>query len=216
MDLPGWQALHEELSPHGLTVITVALDTNPDKARPWIERANPAHPSLIDTDWRFADLYNIVNVPEALWIDEHGRIVRPNDAVYVTGEYRRGGTGVDPAAHRARIRAWVKQGTGAMSPEDVRRLQRIPDESHQLARTEFNLAVWMVRNSDREGAEAHFVRAGELAPHDFTIRRGSMPWRGINPAGPEFWQMVTEWREQGHYYYEILPDAPVPEDADRS
>ena len=208
--------MHAELSPYGFTVITIALDQDPEKVRPFIEKAHPTHPSLIDTEWAFADLYNIVNVPEALWIDEHGRIVRPNDAVYVTGEYRRGGTGVDPAVHRARIRGWVKEGTGAMDPAEIRRLQRLPNPDHQLARAEFSLGVWLVRHVSRGAAEPHFVRAGELAPEDFTIRRGSMPFRGLNWAGEPFINMVREWREKGHYYYEILPDEPPPDDADRS
>jgi hypothetical protein len=36
-----WQALHEELEPLGVTVVTVALDLDPDKARPWIDAAAP-------------------------------------------------------------------------------------------------------------------------------------------------------------------------------
>ena len=82
-----WQALHDELSPLGLTVITVALDKSIDDARPWIEAARPTHPSLIDTDYALADLYNIVNVPTVLWIDEEDRIVRPNDVHFVDETY---------------------------------------------------------------------------------------------------------------------------------
>ena len=73
-----WQELHDELKGFGFTVITVAIDRSADDARPWIEAARPAHPSLIDTRHVLADLYNIVNVPTVLWIDERGRIVRPN------------------------------------------------------------------------------------------------------------------------------------------
>ena len=73
MDLPVWQALYEELKDHGFVVITVALDKSAHDARPWIEAARPAHPSLIDTRHALADLYNIVNVPTVLWIDSEGR-----------------------------------------------------------------------------------------------------------------------------------------------
>ena len=48
-----------------------------DAARPWIEAAKPDYPCLIDRDHHVADLYNMVNVPQAVWIDEEGRIVRP-------------------------------------------------------------------------------------------------------------------------------------------
>jgi hypothetical protein len=36
--------------------ITVALDSSADALRPFIERANPTHPSLIDTDHRTSEL----------------------------------------------------------------------------------------------------------------------------------------------------------------
>src|SRR5215470_20232945 len=48
-----------------------------EAARPWIELAKPTFPCLIDRNHHVADLYNMVNVPQATWIDEQGRIVRP-------------------------------------------------------------------------------------------------------------------------------------------
>ncbi len=73
-----WQSLHEELAGQRFTVITVALDTaGPEAARPFIERAKPSHPSLIDRRHTVADLYQFVNVPGAVWIDERGVIVGP-------------------------------------------------------------------------------------------------------------------------------------------
>ena len=58
-----WQALYEELRDREFVVIAVALDKSVDDARPWIEKASPTYPVLIDTQHVLADLYNIVNVP---------------------------------------------------------------------------------------------------------------------------------------------------------
>jgi hypothetical protein len=45
------------------------------------------------------------------------------------------------------------------------------------------------------------VRAGERVSHDFTIRRGSMPIRGMDPMGPNFAELYTEWVQAGRPYY---------------
>src|SRR5258706_6712590 len=78
MSLPGWQALRAELRPKGLEVVTVALDAGGiEAARPWVEAASPEHPSLIDEAHVVDELFGVVNVPNAVWIDEQGMIVRP-------------------------------------------------------------------------------------------------------------------------------------------
>lgn len=200
-----WQALYEELGGLGFTPVTVALDASVDAARPWIEAARPTHPSLIDTGHVLADLYNIVNVPTVLWIDESGRIVRPNDVAFGTNTFRHI-TGMDSAKSLAAIRAWVRGETPGLGAEGARALQRLPTESDQLARAEFKLALWLVERGRHAAAERHFARAGELAPHDFTIRRGSMPIRGVDPMGPQFRTMLGDWVSSGQPYYRPLPE----------
>ena len=75
-----WQELYESLKARGFVVIAVALDSRPADPLPWIEAAHPTYPCLIDRDHRLAALYGMVNVPQAVWIDEAGRIVRPTEA----------------------------------------------------------------------------------------------------------------------------------------
>ena len=57
--------------------MTVALDVNPEAARALIEPIKPNHPSLIDSAHRVDELFGVVNVPNGVWIDEDGTIVRP-------------------------------------------------------------------------------------------------------------------------------------------
>ena len=200
-----WQALHEERRPFGFTVITVALDKSADDARPWIEAARPSHPSLIDTGHVVADLFNIVNVPTTVWIDECSRIVRPNDVAFGTDTFKHI-TGIASARSLAAVRAWVRGETTALTAEEIRALQSLPTAGDQQARAEFALGDWLFRHGRVEAAARHFVRAGELAPHDFTIRRGTMPMRGLDPMGPEFRTMLAEWTGAGRPYYRPLPD----------
>src|SRR4029434_4100226 len=132
--------------------------------RPWIEAAMPAHPSLVDTAHVLADLYNIVNVPTILWIDERGRIVRPNDVAFGTDTFKHI-TGLQAATHLAALRAWVRGETTAPPEARVRALQSLPTEADQQARAEFGLGEWLHEQGRAEAAARHFVMSGERAAH---------------------------------------------------
>ncbi len=171
--------------------ITVALDASPDDARPFVERAKPTHPSLIDREHRIAELYHIVNVPTMLWIDEQGRICRPHDTQFGTDTFTQF-HGKHSAPYLDMLRAWVREGSGALDPEEVRRHQPEPTEASEHARAERALGWLLHLRGRQEAAQHHFRRAGELAPGDWTIRRGSMPILGENPFGPEFFALAEE------------------------
>ena len=202
--MPVWQALSTELADENFVVITVAIDRTIEDAREWIGAAAPTHPSLIDTTWLLADLYNIDQVPTSVWIDESGRIVRPNDATFGNNLWQEF-TGIDADVHRGLLTRWVRHGIH-LEPEKVHSYQRLPTDTDQLARAEFGLArhLWQVGRA--ESAEAHFTRAGELAPHQFTIRRGSMPMRAKDPMGQEFFDMMSDWAAQGKPLNIVVPE----------
>ena len=101
--------------------ITIALDKSPEDARPYIERAAPRHPALIDSEHVTADLLNIINVPTMIWIDEDGRIVRPNDVQFGTDMFV-AITNRPSGPFLAAVRAWVNDGSGVLSPEEIRTL----------------------------------------------------------------------------------------------
>lgn len=184
-------------------MITVAVERDAEDVREYIELAAPTHPSLIDTDHVLADRYNMVNVPTVLWIDEAGRIVRPNDVAFTTeagGRY----ANVSTEDQMALLRRWVRGEIEAKSPSEVRSLQSLPGDEDQLARAHFGLGNWLWREGRTEAAARHFARGGELAPHDFMIRRGTMRMVGLDPFGEPFREMVQAWAADGHAYYHPL------------
>jgi hypothetical protein len=182
-------------------VITVALDQNPEDPRPYIEKANPTHPSLIDSEHVVADLYGIINVSTVVWIDR-GKIVRPNAIEYGSDMFKQF-HGIESEPHLNAVRAWVNEGTIENADAESLKSRRMPPtEDEQRARAEFALAWHLSQTGNAEAAEPHYVRAGELSPHDWTIRRGSMPIRGQNPMGPEFFELAQEWDAAGKPGYE--------------
>ena len=169
----------------------MALDRCADDPRPFIEGAAPTHPSVIDTEHVVAELYHVTNVPTMIWIDEEGRICRPHDTQFGTDTFTQF-HGKQSEPYLELVRSWVKEGAGALTAEEVERHLVVPTEASQQARAERALA-WLLHGRGRsEAAERHFRRAGELAPGDWTIRRGSMPILGQNPFGPEFFALAEE------------------------
>ena len=88
--MPVWQQLYSELKDKNFMVVAVAEESRgTDHARPWIEQAKSDYWQLIDAEHRLEDLYNLVNVPQAVWIDENGVIVRPPETAGSTDHFRR-------------------------------------------------------------------------------------------------------------------------------
>ena len=187
--------------------MTVAIERSVEDVRPWIEKASPTHPSVIDVEHLVPDLYGMVNVPTVVWIDEEGRIARPNDASFASNRFKLL-TGLDSKRHLSRLRAWVRGEAPAMTPSEVRKHQALPTAVEQEARAEFTLAWWLSRQGYDADAEDHYERAGELAPHDITIRRGSMRTRGLNPMGAAFFKLAFQSVLARMPLYRQIEDTP--------
>jgi hypothetical protein len=188
-----WQALHEELEPLGLTVVTVALDLDPEKARSWIERAAPSHPSLIDRHHRVDELLGISNVPMAVWIDETGTLVRPAEGAsiqpsalakieitddmpertkQVLSEFQQMPETAE--AYRAAIIDWATRGAAspyAMSPDEVIAASQPRSADHSRAAACFELGIAAEQRGDHAAAVGWWKQAHALFPENWTYKR---------------------------------------------
>ena len=204
-DLPAWEAIHRELEPHGLSILAVAVDEDPEAVRPWTEEADATFPVLLDRDHVITERYSIVNVPTVVWIDEENNLVRPNDVAFGDDQFIEF-HGVDSKPHHEALRRWVLDDVAPLSGDEIRAGQVPPSQAHQQARAEYRLALHLLRADNRQAADPHFDRAAELAPLDFTIRRAVMPLRGEDPFfGETFLELYEEWEAAGRPYY--VPDA---------
>ncbi len=197
-DLPGWQALHDELSDQNFSVIGVAIDNSPADIVPFTEGIN--FPVLYDADHVLTELYAISNVPTVVWIDEEDEIVRPNGIAFGSDIFS-DFTGVTSAPHRQALRSWVVDGELPIATEDAREAVADLTEDEVLARLHFRLGADALRRGDEPGARRHMATASALAPFDWTVRRAAMPLVGEDPFGQQFLDLYDEWQEKGMPYH---------------
>jgi peroxiredoxin len=214
-DLSVWQSLYDELKDRNFTVLAVALD-HADAARPWIEAAKPAYPCLIDREHHVADLYNLVNVPQAVWIDEHGRIVRPPETAGSTDGFRamdRKTFTVPDAviAERNRVKAqyigavrdWVLHGAASVNALDeaqaAAKLQA-PGDNIAEAHARFKLGQHLLRQGQTDEGRAQIAQAIKLHPDSWAMWRQTADKdpRGL-AAGPAFWARVDALGSRPYY-----------------
>jgi hypothetical protein len=175
--------------------VSIALD-EADAARPFVDEAAPTYVVVVDPDHVVADRYGLFNVPSVVWIDERDRIVRPPDIGYGNNMWK-DFTGVDAEPHLEEVRRWVRGGAVEYDERFVREHRLRPTAEQQEARVERRLAAWLARHGHAEAARRHIERAAELAPMDWTIRRGGLPIGGGDPFGAEFFAFMEEWQQVG-------------------
>jgi hypothetical protein len=197
-------------------VIAVALDSREGDALPWIEVAKPSYPCLIDRDHRLADLYHMVNVPQAVWIDERGMIVRPTEPAGAYEGFRRMDrvtrevpadaariTAEAKATYLNAIRDWVRLGQASGHALDAERARaRAPQPTEEAARAHvfFQLGQHLIRHGQPEEGDRWLAEASRLHPDSWAI------WRqraGVNELGlaaqPDFWARVDALGERRYY-----------------
>ena len=229
-----WQELRKELHPRGLEIVTIALDVGGiDVAKPFIERAAPEHPSLIDQAHSLDELFGVVNVPTGIWIDEAGMIVRPPEAAWpgkavfrkmipkelppdtdpwvvkaleVTRQIP-----TAPEKYVAALRDWVERGAEsphALSPDEVLARSRPRPPEAGLAAAHFELGQHLHRAGFPDDAVPHFREAHRLQPDNWTYKRQA--WSFADPLQRPNDVYEGDWagdvEKSGPENYYVLPD----------
>jgi hypothetical protein len=209
-----WQALFDELKDKGFMVVAVAEESRgAEHARPFIEQAKSAYWQLIDTEHRLSDLYNLVNVPQAIWIDEQGRIVRPPETAGSTDHFRRMDlvTRTLPPQDQAErlaarqayldaIRAWVTTGAHALPADAVRANLPIVTPKIAEARARFRLGVWLRAHDRIDEGDRQMAEASRLHPDSWSMWRQARDLEEVGKAsGPDFWKRVQALGDRPYY-----------------
>ena len=230
-----WQELRTRWYPLGVEVVTVALDVEASEARPFIEQAHAAHPSLIDEAHLTVELFGFLNVPNGVWIDEDGMIVRPSEPAHpgsnpftesfrtidlstlppdiadVLREARK--IKSDPDVYVAMIDDWVAHGREsryALTPDEVITRSDPRTSAEATAAAEFELGQYLHRAGDHAAAIPHWREAHRLYPDNWTYKRQSWnfedPMRqGHTDAYDGSWYEDIKQIGAENYYPEIIP-----------
>ena len=152
----------------------MAQDTNGVKdAGPWITAAHPTYTALIDEKHLVSKLYNMVNVPTGVWIDEHGKIVRPNEVAFVDDRFKNF-SGLDSAPYLNALRDWVEKGDKSiyvMSEQRLREKLTVNNSDIALAAAEFGLGEHLYKSGHLTEAIVHFKEAQRLNPKSWNYKR---------------------------------------------
>ena len=220
-----WQALYEELAPRGVVIIAVAMDSRAGDPLPWIEAARPTYVTLIDREHRLADLYGIVNVPQAVWIDEQGTIVRPAEPAGAYEGFRQMNretrelpdevarlTAQAKATYLDAIRDWVTRGPRSQHAWPAERArQHLPALTEDMAAAQamFRLGQFLIQHGERSEGDRWLEEATRRHPESWCL------WRqraGVNDVGlaalPDFWQRVDALGQKRYYAQVDMPGMP--------
>jgi hypothetical protein len=207
----------------GFEVVSVALDSGgPERPRGYHEIAGTTHPALLDQSHVLDGLLGIVNVPQAVWIDEDGMLVRPPEAAapqsmkeqlpnitYPEGTPDRVWQMLDEAAkiriyserYMPALADWIEKGKAsryALSPDEV--VRRSEPRSADVARAAacFELGDHLHREGHTQAAIRWFREAHRLQPDNWTYRRQAWffadPLRiGPTEGAEEEWPYEGDW-----------------------
>lgn len=195
------------------------------------QAAVPRYPCLIDERHLLAELLGIVNVPNAVWIDEDGVIVRPPESPGATDAFRAMNlqTREVPkdrlADGRMRrqiyvdaLRDWIERGAASphvLAPDEVRRRMRGVDRDASLASAQFRIGVWLAQHGALEAAQRALEAAVQLQPDSWRIMRQKIvlsdpALTGQLASTPEFWQAVQALGDRYYYPPTEMDGMPPP------
>lgn len=215
MDLPGWQAIYQQLKDKNVEIVSVAEDTGGVKdAGPAITAASPTYTVLIDQEHLVSKLYNMVNVPTGVWINEQGKIVRPNEVAFVDDRFKVF-TGLDSAPYLHALKDWADRGDQSayvMDDAVLRERMTAAGPGDAQAAAEFGLGEYLYKTGHLAEAIPHFKEAQRLNPKSWNYKRQAYKLSSEGDYGTTFLEEVQ--KAGGSKVYYTPPDlatTPQPE-----
>jgi hypothetical protein len=172
--VPVWQSIYEELKSQNFEIISAAQDTGGEaKAGPIFDRAEVTYTAIVDVNHTISSLFNMVNVPSSVWIDEEGRVVRIDEGAYSRSANVLGNT-IGHDGYVPALRDWIAKGDKSryiMSADEVSANIRPRTTEEERAEPTFKLANYFFAKGDTDSANVYWDKAQELSPDSWNFHR---------------------------------------------
>jgi len=173
-DLAGWQKVYEDLKDKNFEIVAAAQDTGgPKVVFPWYEKAHVTFTALADPHHTVSSLYQIINVPSGIWVDEQGKIVRPAEVSY-SKQQKIMGQLIGDNRYAQGVRDWVEKGPSSafvLPPEALSKKLQARPRDLRLADAHFKLGVYFFEHDLRDQAASHWQQSQKLNPDSWNYHR---------------------------------------------
>lgn len=206
--------MYDELKSKNFEIISVAEDAGGETAAgPWFDRAHATFTALIDATHKVSSLYNLVNVPSGVWVDEQGRVLRINEGTYSRTIPLGSNASIGTDDYTPAVRDWVAKGPASAYVWPVEKVaakirRRTADES--LAEPTFKLGVYFFQHQDEARARTYWKRAEELFPDSWNYHRQDWTFTPDTSFGKQFMEKRRGLGDKPYYEPLELPAAQAP------
>jgi hypothetical protein len=169
----------------------------------------------VDAKHTVSSVFQFINVPMGVWIDERGRIVRPAEPAWTTSRTDVFGGKplvIEGDEYVAALRDWVANGDKSryvLSDDEFARRVKPRSADEMEADASFKLAVWFQQAGKRQLAARYFARAQQLNPDDWNYHR--QEWSFTPEEAGQKWMEKFQKLETPYYpKIEMEPEADKP------
>jgi hypothetical protein len=200
--VPVWQSIYEELKDQNFEIISAAQDTGGEAAAgPIFDKANVTYTAIVDVNHTISSLYNLVNVPSGVWINEEGLVVRIDEGTYTKSAKVLGNT-IGHDGYLPALRDWLAKGDKSefvMSPDEVASNIRIRSTDEELAEPTFKMANHFYAQGDMESANTYWDKAQKLSPESWNFHRQDWSFLKMNDTMKNFMGKVNALGDKDYY-----------------
>ena len=205
--MPVWQRIYEEINDENFVIISAAQDTGGEAAAGKVfDKANVTYTAIIDENHTISTLFNLINVPSGVWINEEGIVVRIDEGNY-TKKHKLGTIEFGSNDYVPALKDWLANGDDspyAWTPKQVseRIFARTPDA--EQAEPAFKLGNHFHRRGDTAKANQWWEESQRLNPDSWNFHR--QDWSFTTAEATLKWlNKVNKLGDKPYYRPMVMP-----------